>query len=567
MTQLAQAKKEAKRLFTLAKSNPHSGLIIPSLSEAQKIVAFMNGYNNWHDFEQNLKKKESLKEFGSPKNILSSPIEFLPMQVEQNLVKYHIQANMDNILMYKNEPLKFPLALKNSGLGFSAGTTEIKGTLSTKEYKVYFRPSNTTYWGMNGSGLHTTIESIAYQGIKKNCGLVYVSYNGDIYQYFKFYIMSQETNRIDELYCLNFNAQDASQTHSIDPINPVIPFKDNFLLMLGMQNNAFSDIFYDLCGYCYHHKIAIDANTLLNLLSFNNLANYEHHVLKNVFASQAARINEYLASIGFTPDDENNMHIIQQHHINVQHAINYSQIIQKYEQKGVFSCYAKIDLSMICLQSKILSVICGKENNHELNHLFMTQLFTIQKAAFQQMEANINSDYANLVGFATMNFFSSIGGIFNPLTLSLFEKNLKEQSGRRIINLIADQDYTSALSATSFNHTPNINLLNEVLYHFEQHMIMQQEDHANLPPIIIEKIVKECENFDNVFYKGNYTLKNLQIGHGYFFYKSEHDVNEKLNMKKLGIKKGFFKKIKAYYEYPRLLHKQNTLMPREILRT
>lgn len=571
MTQLAQAKKEAKRLYSLAKSNPQSDLNIPSLSHAQKIVAFMNGYNNWHDFEQNLTKKEEIKDFGTigmNKYLIehSKPMNYLPLEIQKELEEYHLKANIEKIQIYNNNPIKYPIVIKNSGLNLFAGTTEIKGKFSTKEYKVPFRPLNSSYWGMVGSGLYTILESMAYQVITQKCGLTYVSSNGEIYNYFKFYIMSQETNRIEDLYCLNFNAQDSSQTHSIDPINPMIPFKDNFLLMLGMKDNAFSNIFYELCLYCYNHNIALDSNTLINLVSFNNLIDYKNHILKDVFFSQEQHINEYLASMGFTEDNDI-MPFIQQHHISIKDLVVYLKVMKKYEDIGLFSCYAQIDLDMICSQSKILCVIGAKENDREINHLFMTQLLTIQKFVFQKLESNINTDYKNLSGFSTMNVFDNIGNIFNPITLSLFEKNLKEQKFRRIINIIASHDYNCALRATSFNSIPDVNLLNEVLFHFEQHMILKLEENMSIPTIIIEKIVKECDFFENFFYKKNDLIKNLEIGYAYYFYKSEVDVNEKWNLKKSFIKKGYFKKIKGYYQCPRLLHKENTLMSREVLRT
>ena len=64
MSQLDQAKKEAKRLFNLAKANQEKNqsqeieLSIPKLSSAREIVAVMNGYKNWHDYEEVLKRKD-----------------------------------------------------------------------------------------------------------------------------------------------------------------------------------------------------------------------------------------------------------------------------------------------------------------------------------------------------------------------------------------------------------------------------------------------------------------------------------------------------------------------------
>lgn len=56
MSKLSQAKREAKRLLKLAQETENQ-LNIPTLATAQKIIAYTNGYQNWHDFEVNLNKE------------------------------------------------------------------------------------------------------------------------------------------------------------------------------------------------------------------------------------------------------------------------------------------------------------------------------------------------------------------------------------------------------------------------------------------------------------------------------------------------------------------------------
>lgn len=569
MNQLAQAKKEAKRLYSLAKNNPQSELHIPSLSHAQKIVAFMNGYNNWHDFEQNLNKKDNLKEFNTGKVLISNIVEYLPSDLEKNLKCYHIQPSMDKLLQYSEKPPIFELNIKNEGMGGSAGTTMVKGTFASKQYKVPLWFRNTTYWGMNGSGLHTSLEGFAFQIIQKNSGLVYFNAEGNPYIYSKLYIMCETSNRINDLFCLNFNAQNKNQTHTIDPINPMIPFKENFLNMFGMNDSAFNEIFYELCLYCYHQNIAIDSNTLINLISLNNLVNYEDHVLKDVFSSQSKNIDKYLSSI--KPQDEqmdfDNLQLIQTHHMNVQNAIMYCEIIKKYELLGIFSYQAQIDLEMVVSQSKILLILGAKENNKEVNHLMINQLLTMQSLAFKKAEGNIIGEARRLGGYLTMNIFDNMGSIFNPLTLTLFGKKLSEQNGARIVNIIASQDYSAALRATTINNIPNVSLFNEILLHFQQHMLMQAENYNSIPPIIIHKIVSECENFENIFYKGSTALKELKVSEGYYFYQNETDVDEKFKIENLGKpRKTFLKRVNVYYHYLQYLDKQNLMVNHQIIR-
>lgn len=565
MNQLAQAKKEAKRLYSLAKNNPQSELHIPSLSHAQKIVAFMNGYNNWHDFEQNLNKKDNLKEFNTSKNLISNIVEYLPSSIEKNLNNYHVQPSMNNLLHYSEKAPTFDLNIKNQGLGGTIGTTIIKGKFSSKEYKVPLWPRNTTYWGMNGSGLYTSLESFVYQVINKDSGIIYFNGESDPYIYSKLYLVCETCNRINDLFCLNFNAQNKKQTHTIDPINPMIRFKDNFLIMFGMTNSMFSEIFYELCFYCYQNNIAIDSNTLINLMSLNNLINYENHVLQEVFSSQSKDIENYLNSLN--TEHNNTIQLIQAHHMNVQNALIYCEVIKKYESLGMFSYQSQIDLEMIVSQSKILLVLCPKENNTEINHLMTTYLLTMQSLAFKKAEGNIIGEVFKLSGYLTINVFDNIGSIFNPITWTLFEKNLNEQKGKRIVNIIASQDYSSGLKATTVKNIPNIHSFNEVLSHFEQHMLMKVENSQSIPPIIIQKIVSECENFENIFYKNSTALKDLKVAEGYYFYKHERDVDEKFKIQDLGSpRKGFLKKVNTYYHYIKHRNQENLIINHEIIR-
>lgn len=104
MSQLDQAKKEAKRLFNLAKANQEKNqsqeieLSIPKLSAAREIVAVMNGYKNWHDYEEVLKRKDyvfarqikiqkikKLKRFWKIKNILFKILNLIPFIIQINL--------------------------------------------------------------------------------------------------------------------------------------------------------------------------------------------------------------------------------------------------------------------------------------------------------------------------------------------------------------------------------------------------------------------------------------------------------------------------------------------------
>ena len=51
-------KKQAKRLFQLSKNN--NNLEIKNLSQAQELLAKINGYPDWHALEKNISNSETL---------------------------------------------------------------------------------------------------------------------------------------------------------------------------------------------------------------------------------------------------------------------------------------------------------------------------------------------------------------------------------------------------------------------------------------------------------------------------------------------------------------------------
>jgi len=58
MSQLDQAKKEAKRLFNMAKASQSNEIVIENLSKSREILSVINGYKNWHEYEEVLKRKD-----------------------------------------------------------------------------------------------------------------------------------------------------------------------------------------------------------------------------------------------------------------------------------------------------------------------------------------------------------------------------------------------------------------------------------------------------------------------------------------------------------------------------
>ena len=73
---LEQSKKEAKRLFRLAKDNAVDGNLVipvPNLSSAKDIIAYLNGYPDWKTYST----RHSEKTLDTDNSKVSTELEYL----------------------------------------------------------------------------------------------------------------------------------------------------------------------------------------------------------------------------------------------------------------------------------------------------------------------------------------------------------------------------------------------------------------------------------------------------------------------------------------------------------
>lgn len=361
MSLLDQAKKEAKRLFNLAKANSavHSSsnqIIIDNLSEAKKIISLVNGYKSWHEYEEVLKRKDMLFE-----------------KVDKN-TEYKIKKDIENNQSYYIQDLPFhtittsyvktiPLVVEKPHIPIILGRKKYKNLFESKEKKWILNDYPVLITGGTGAGLTETLITIADQYIKNKEGVIYVDAKGDSVLYAKFYASTIEHQRTDDLYCLNLMissrevfAPEANiknkekRGHTIDPINPMKDcpeYFDQFFGRLGI-------VIYSILNEIHQKNQLMDIESLESILMLSNLIAWQRN---QTFTNN--EISNYLIELGLSLNEENDEEDFRQ--ALEKHAqISYQghQVVQQLkEYSEVFKLDCSIDMEKIFLERKILLVL------------------------------------------------------------------------------------------------------------------------------------------------------------------------------------------------------------------
>lgn len=370
MSLLDQAKKEAKRLFNLAKNNqePHT-LSIPQLSTAREVTALINGYKNWHDYEEVLKKKDLVfnnidknRENKTIKKLLENKKYFI-QDIAFNTIENPIAYQKQNQIIVKQEH-------KNIVLGYKKEKT----LFENKEKCWILNQYPMFVTGGTGAGKTEFLLSLSMQYINNHEGLIYIESKADVSLYSKIFSYALSDNRINDLYCLNFlrgtyeykSANEKEQTkeelsklsHSIDPINPMVGNDSYFTSYFGAE---LGQVIHAILKSIHKKHQLMDLESLESTLMLNNLIKWH----KNLCFGEQPELKEYLISLGLTLDsdhlNENNLteeeleQALEQHTLKAQEAYNTVQLLKTF--KHVFRIDASVDMEQIFLKRKILFIL------------------------------------------------------------------------------------------------------------------------------------------------------------------------------------------------------------------
>lgn len=387
MSQLDQAKKESKRLYNLAKSN-NNNIYIENLSKSREILSYINGYKDWHEYEEVLKRKD-----------------FLDGKIDRNTENKNNKKIFQNISYYIQDiPFKNIL---NTNLNYSNLVVEKKHIpiiLGGKKEKSLFEKTEKKWLlnnypmlvsGATGSGKSEVLLSISSQYIKNNEGLIYIDGKGDNLIYYKIFSYMFENNSINNLYCLNFNSykeqlnNDKIITHSIDPINPMIGNDDYFNIFFG----RFGIIIHEILKEIHQKNQLMDIESLESCLMINNLIEWNKN---NKFITTI--IKEYLIEIGISEDDnteEEYNSALLNHSKNSEKAFHIVNLIKNYPE--VFKINCSVNMERIFLERKSLVVLLPalEKSPEDLNNL--GELIVYQIKYIDEKYQNYNIHFQNII--------------------------------------------------------------------------------------------------------------------------------------------------------------------------
>lgn len=513
MSLLDQAKKEAKRLFTLAKNQSINStnitLNFENLSSSKEYIAIMNGYKNWHDYEENLKRKDLVlghvdknKEYKNYHHILENKQYYIQDIIPHEIQVLSNQSQAHIIIDKAHQPII---------MGKQRGK---KGLFESKEKKPWLLnqyPMSIT--ASTGAGKSEVLLSMASQYIANHEGVIYMEGKGDSVIYSKMFSYCKKYNRLNDLFCLNFFPTASKETsnnliqnsHSIDPINPMAEFKDYFISNFGEK---IGEVIHFILNCLKIKNQVMDIHTLESILMLQNLITWtkentfgENTVIHDYINHLDLNMNDSLSELSECQLDE----ALEKHALICARAYEMVKIFKNYSH--VFKFDAQINMEKIFLQNKIVLILLPSlERSNELIS-FMSNLIA----------QNI---------------------IYTDIKLSSYSKHFQ--------NIIFDeyQYYHSCMTKINFEKTKSNYIFSSYNYYYEKEegmsyvinntktfLIMKQEDPAYSIPMklkmdMLENMEKIPSLIYNIKHQKGFELRDMMEGEAYIFSYNQRPLNE-----------------------------------------
>ncbi|MFK4135905.1 hypothetical protein ACI2KR_27020 [Pseudomonas luteola] len=309
MSKLDQAKREASRLFKLAKKQTLPGhspsLSINNLSHAREHIAHINGFPNWHVYEERLFMDDVLNEQKPKRKQLA----------EDSLIREHA----DYFLQFKafnfnamqkqtckekkkeTQPLiKHHLILGHGRLDHNGQLPAFLNLHKKKAWVLDHSSFPLVFAGSAGSGKSMCILSLESQLLRNNESIIHVAGKGNGQDYLNLLSRAAELGKQDDVFLLNFleSGGGGKSSHTIDFINPLVGDDKTFELLFG---HDIGRVIHSLC-------LAVHASnglvTLENLESFLMLKTLWQLKDDPLFESASEVIDNYMTDIGCTDKNQ-----------------------------------------------------------------------------------------------------------------------------------------------------------------------------------------------------------------------------------------------------------------------
>lgn len=499
MSQLQQAKREAKRLYNLLQEEQINSSTIKNLSSCKEVIAKINGYYSWHAYEENLKRRDVID---GGILLKSSSYNSQYVQMNEDIDTDYFNQELDFICHVKKPEVKKHLFLNNTPhKAVEMGISKDRGFMKNPQ-KYCIQSYPLTLMGATGSGKTESLLTMGGQYIENKEGLIYVDCKGDSSIFAKIYSYCQQYNRSEDLFVINFLAgnyypietNDSKRSHSIDPLNPLIGNDKIFQALFGTE---IGEIIHAICEECKLNNLLVDSDNLKAMTMLPNLIKWSKD---NTFSQAKEKINKYLfQTLNFKEDNKNSA--LEQHLQLCAKATDVLLIVKQYEDVGLFSKEPDIILWDIIAQSKILTVLFPalEKSVYEIficSEIVLANIYHTTKLVEQEIKEkphvqNIIIDEANYA------IPQKLADIMFP---SLTPKS------------------NWLFGFQSFESNINSQVVNAALKYSNCVIFMKIEEHINnMPDFMVGRIFKQVNKLDNSFLFNSLQFSEQQEGHAYVF--------------------------------------------------
>lgn len=512
MSKIEHAKRISKRLLKLANTFPQNKIEIKTLAEAFKCVASINGYKDWHDYQENLIRQDYISNNEIPKRDITSINKFEPIYETTPKTTFNIpNVNIVQYTIVKDNKQKLPILL---------GYTKInKPFTKPKEHQLTEYPLLVS--GSTGAGKTEALFSLMAQHISNQEGAIYVDCKGSVDIYIKTLSICQEYKKTKDLFVLNLcstydnSAPNKKTSNSIDPINPLIGHRKELKNLLGdFVGTLIDEIGLEL----RKQNKAINLEILEQIVSLPSLFNLYNQdifqekskeLLTNYFISTLNIINIedfYLNKIS----TENKNIILKQHIANFNQLKNFINTliafphVFKTEHPDFSFDQAYAEKKVVCVLLPALEK--SPSEIQLLSDIIMYQIY-ISSKTFDSMDRT--SIYQNV--------------IIDDLRYNISNNLSKEM----MLTLPTSTNWIFGIQDFSeYNHHNKIDFIISKCNSFA---FMKCEDTHSIPDKLIGKILRNSQNNHHLFSHSS-ELRSMSCGEAWVF------QNKKLEFLQLGYK-------------------------------
>lgn len=502
MSQLNQAKREAKRLLRLSKQQ-NDQINIKTLTEASRYIAEINGYSNWHDYAENLKRKDFIT--GSTDVPVISKKSF-----DQNVLNYYL-SGQEFICHMRNQPPKMPIIEKRKNSILALGECPKHGTFAKPE-KLALTNFPAVITGSTGAGKSEVLRSLCFQMISNGEGAIYMDGKGDNSLYAKIHSHCVHAGRIDDFYVINLMGLDRDNvspsrklTHSVDPINSIIGNEQVFNNIFGIEIGT---VIHTMAASFNQQGLLLDGSNLKSMLMIHNLIEWSESRL--LHSNQREAIKHYLKVhlslnvlwADLTVEDQTDV-LIKHASLCSKAKISIEAII-KYESLGLFSKNPEIDMMHIFTGRKIVLVLMPalEKSPDELSVL-------------GTMLAGVIYATSKKVHDLTNNAAGTIQNIIIDETDCCISEIMSETMAKFLPN-----SCRWIFAFHGYHHSRIKSTMANILAVAKTVIIMKCEDAFDIPDALIGRICRAVNNVGAIFYK-DYELRKQRTGEAYVFSDNE----------------------------------------------